>query len=339
MRRHILFIILSVFTALTACGGGGGGTTGESGTVALFVTDNLADFDQVTTTITGVEILHTGSGASCPVLSDAVALDISELSSEFLLLDVASCEAAQYNRIRVEMSETVALGQDDTEQECTFASYKDSGNKPNVLQCNDGTCSMDINGMVNVAANQGSTLVLDFDLKEFEVENFGEEGCTVTMKVEPLNANDIDDKKKRGIRESIKGFISDLDTTAQSFALTREEDIFTVFYSGVTQEGIDSLLVLAQDNALETKVRCSSFNLESNECTASEIYVEVKGTVSDLTASTFTLTFNPEISVDYTGAKLDGVLADGAKAEVKLSEFDGANYLSYEVEVEDEDEL
>ena len=336
-KLHLLnwLFFSSLLLILIGCGGGGGGTTTESGTVALFVTDNLEDYDHVITTITGVEILHTGSGASCSILSEAVTLDIAELSSEFLLLDLTSCATGQFNRIRVEMSSTVELTLNEiTDEECTFTSYKDNENKPNVLQCNGDTCSMEINGMVNVVVRQNTSLVLDFDLKEFEVENLGEPECTVTMKVEPLNANDIDDKKNKGNKESIKGVISDLDSTNQTFTLTKNKNIFTVLYSDVNQEGIDDLLTFAQDNQLKTKVRCSAIDLTSNECTASEIYVQVEGTVSNLTASTFKLTFNPEISVDYTNAEVEGTLVDSARTEVKLFGFDGTSYLAQEVEVE-----
>jgi hypothetical protein len=62
--------------------------------------------------------------------------------------------------------------------------------------------------------------------------------------------------------------------------------------------------------------------------------VQVDGTVSDLTATTFNLTFNPEISVDYTGAEVEGTLAADAKVEVKLFGFDGTSYLAHDVEVE-----
>lgn len=338
MKRYTLLILLLVLVTLTACGGGGGGSTTASGTVALFVTDNLEEFNQVTTTITGVEILHTGSGASCSILSDPVTLDIAELSSEFLLLDLTHCAAGQFNRIRVDMDRNVELTLNEiTDEECTFTSYKDNENKPNVLQCNGDTCSMEINGMVNVVVRKSTSLVLDFDLKEFEVENFGEPGCGVTMKVEPLNANDVDDKKNRGNRESIKGIISNLDSTNKTFTLTKKKDIFTVVYTGVNQEGIDKLLLFAQDSRLKTKVRCSTIDLTSRECVASEIHVHVEGTVSDLTAATFNLTFNPQISVDYTGAEVEGTLVDDAKAEVKLFEFNGRSYLALEVEVESQD--
>lgn len=306
--------------------------------MALFVTDNLEEFNQVTTTITGVEILHTGSGASCLILSDPVTLDIAELSSEFLLLDLTHCAAGQFNRIRVEMDRNVELTLNGiTNEECTFTSYKDSENKPNVLQCNGDTCSMEINGMVNVTVNKNTSLVLDFDLKEFEVEAFGEPECSVTMKVEPLNANDIKDKKNRGNREAVKGIVSDLNSINKTFTLTKKKNIFTVVYTGVNQEGIDDLLLFAQDNQLKTKVRCSAIDLTSRGCEAIEIYVHVDGTVSDLTATTFNLTFNPEISVDYSGAEVEGNLADDARVEVKLFEFNSKSYRALEVEVESQD--
>ncbi len=340
MRKYVLLILLLFLTALAACSGGGsggetastGGTT-ESGSVALFITDNLADFSQVTATITEVTLLHTGSGTSCSIFSGEETVNLAELASESLLLDITNCPAQEYNRIRVETNSSVVLTQNHITDECTFVSYKDEHNNTNVLECDDTVCSLEINGIVNVFADQENALTLDFDLKEFEVENFGELGCTATMKVKPLSHDDVDDKKEEGMKESIKGVVSELNIETHTFTLTREKHVFTVLYNNVSQEGIDELLTLAQDNSLKTRAVCSLFNLESNECTASEINVGVEGIISELTETTFILTFNPEINVYYTGAKICGTLVNEAKAEVMLSGFNGTAYLAYEVEI------
>lgn len=358
MKKSYLIIVFIGLMMLAGCGGGGGGsvsgtgsagdtsagsgdgskTSSSTGTVALFVTDSLSEFKQVATSITGVEILNKGSGASCSVLSAPVDLNIAELASEFLLLDIATCPEDQYNRIHVETGSTVELtDQNDATSTCAFVSYKDNENKPNVLHCTGDTCSMEINGMVNVLVNQNSTLTLDFDLKEFEVENFGTPQCTVTMKVEPLNSNDINEKKNKGLKESLDGFVTDLDPAAQSFILTKKTD-FTVLYGNISEPGLNDLLQFAQDNHLKTKVTCSELDLATSTCTASEITVNVDGTLSDITPTTFTLTFNPAIPVDYSTAEVEGILSENVRAEAKLYGYDGTNYLAGKVEVEDDED-
>jgi hypothetical protein len=350
MKKTIFFFLPALLFALSACGGGGGssagsgggGSTVASGSVALFVTDDLADYSEVSTTINSISILHKGSGASCPVLSEPVTLDIAELSSELLLLEVSTCPARPYNRINIELSSAVVLTDANGNQAtCTFVSYKDSENKPNVLQCDNENCSMEINGMVNVLVNENSELVLDFDLKEFEIENFGQSDCTVTMKVEPLNANDIDDKKRGGSKESIKGIVSELNTSDETFILKKKDSEYMVLFSNVDQPGTAELIQLSEDNQLKTRVKCSELDLSTNECTASEISVEVEGTITalgegDPPPPTFDLEFNPTISVDYGEAvEIEGEIAVGKDAEVKLFGHNGTSYLAREVETED----
>jgi hypothetical protein len=106
----------------------------------------------------------------------------------------------------------------------------------------------------------------------------------------------------------------------------------------VVTEGIDDILTLAVAGNLKVTVRASTINLDTNAVEASAIYVKVEGTVSSLDAGKFTLTYptNNTLPVDYSNAEeVEGVLTDGASAEVQINGYDGANYLAREVEVEE----
>jgi hypothetical protein len=347
MRKNIL-LSLSVLIAVLAtalfisCGGGGGGGGGvDAGSVAFYVTDSPEDdYKQVTTAINSVQLVHKGSGDTCDVLSTPVTVDITDLSSMLQLLNMVSCPARSYNRMLVEFDEQVVLtDMNDTTANCNFTSYKDKGNNPNVLQCNGNTCFIDINGAVNVFANQNNELALDFELKDFEVMDFNLPSCSVTIKVSPLHASDIEKKHNDGYDEGISGYIISLNNSEQSFTMTSESGTFTVSYDNVTtQQGIDDILNLAASDQLKVKVEASSINLDTKNIVASAIYVEVEGTVSnlDITTKTFTLTYQTSktITVDYNNAEVEGILVDNANVQVKLNGYDGSNYLSKEVEVE-----
>ncbi len=277
-----IFLVAGLFAILFySCSGHNGGGA-SSAKVGLYITDDMADYKQVNATVTKVQVLQTGSGAVCDLLTTPVALDIAELSDVLQLVSVSTCAAVPYNRIHIEFEKSVELMSNaTTTSPCSFTSYRDLGTAPNVLQCNGSTCSLDINGAVNVLVNQQNKLALDFVLKDFEVANFGDPAaCSVTMKVSPLHAVDMG---ARGHPEGITGLISGLSTTDRTFTLTRGNTAFSVLYSGITpsrQPGIDSLLELAQTDSLRVKVVSSSIDFLSQTIDATAVYVKVEGTVS-----------------------------------------------------------
>lgn len=322
-----------------SCGGHNGSGTAPAVKVGLYITDNMADYKQVNATITKVQVLHTDSGAACDLLTTPVALDIAELSQMLQLVSVSTCTAVPYNRIHIEFEKSVELMDiDDVPSLCSFDSYMDQGDGPNVLQCNGATCSLDINGAVNVLVNQQNKLALDFVLKDFLVRSFGDaSACSVTMKVSPLHAMDMG---ARGHPEGITGLVSNLSTTDRSFSLTRGNTVFNVLYSGITssrQPGIDSLLELAQADGLRVKVVSSSIDFSAQTIAATAVYVKVEGTVSDLDAiaRTFRLTYKAgtTIMVDYSAAGVDGILDNDDWVALKLYGSDSGYYLASKIEV------
>ncbi len=349
-RKKVLLGIVAMtlvlgFSAflLYSCSGGGGGTS--TGAVGLYLTDDMSLFTQVTATIDKVQVLNTGSGASCDVLTTPTAVDIAELADVLQLVNVAQCPAVPYNRIHIEFEKSVELTSGptatppDATSLCSFVSFMDEGNMPNTLSCSGTTCSLDINGAVNVLVNQPNKLALDFNLKDFDVASFGTPSCSVTMKVSPLNASEME---ALGHQEGITGLISGLSTTDETFTLTRGTSTFSVLYSGITttqQPGINSLLQFAETDGLRVQVMSSNVDFSTMTITATAIFVKVEGTVSNLdtTAHTFTLTFQggKTITVDYSTANVEGTLADGAAVEVKLYGFDTVNYLASKVDVGD----
>lgn len=244
-KRKLIFLPGLVLATLIvgSCGGGsGGGTSSGSGNVALFVTDApMDDFKQVKTTINKVQLIHTGTGASCDVLTTPTTFDITDLAGVMQLLNNADCPAGNYNRVRIEFDKSITLtNQSNLTNTCSFTKYKDDDKykvNPNVLQCdqNTNTCFIEINGAVNVLANKNNKVALDFKLKEFEVEEFGTPRCSVTMKVSPLNASEIEDKEeKEHAREAITGAVFGLNISLNTFTLKKGEHSFNVDYSIAT---------------------------------------------------------------------------------------------------------
>lgn len=355
MKGPLFSAGLFFLVCLTIFACGGGGNQPSTGTVALFATDDISDYKQVTATINNVKLIHTGSGRSCEVLAGPENIDIANLSDVLQLIDVKNCEAGPYNRIHLNFAKSVSLmDAGDVMGTCEFVSYKDKdspGRNPKILQCGADNCTMDINGAVNVLASRYNKVALDFDLKEFEVMNFPDPACTVTMKVSPLNASGMDDKKRTGgYSECISGFVSDLDAENDTFTLTRgklrlEVDYSGASYGGEAQPGIDSLLTFAQDKRLKVKVKAESIDISGGGVTASTVLVKAEGAVSDLDMinNTFTLSnqyksFN--IGVDYDraakGGRVEGDISQpDVQVETKLFGYADPWYLAHEVEVDD----
>jgi hypothetical protein len=337
-----VLVFISLAFVLFSCGGNDGS---GSGTVAVYVTDDLGTYSQVTATINSVQLVSTGTPtATCDVLTTPVTLNIANLTNVLQLVNVAQCPARPYNRIRIDFERNVELMSEPTQTTlCSFTSLKDmgSGRQPDVLHCDPATntCRLDINGAVNVLANQTDKIALDFDLKNFSVNPTGVTGCEVTMKVSPVHANQF------GTRlEAITGIVSGLNTTAKTFDLTRGPRTFHVLYSGIItsdQPGLDLLLHRAQDDRLRTKVMSSNIDIMNNTINASSIRVKVEGIVSDLVSgSTFTVVYQngtKTIGVDYSGAiEVSGTVQEGFWVDVKLYGNSGIDneFLASDVEVE-----
>ena len=333
--------ILTIAVLLSSCGGGGGGST-ATGTVALYITDSMADYQQVLATINRIDLMHTGSGASCTVFTGPLTLDLADLAGVMQLIDVGPCSAIPYNRIHLEFEKSVALmDRAGSTAPCTFTSYKDDKNNPNILACGADRCTLDINGAVNVLANQQNTLALDFDLKDFDVVHFGDPAaCSVTMKVSPLHAGQISARKHL---KAVTGLVSALSATDRTFTLTKGHTAFSVVYSGITtsqQPGIDTLLLRAQSDRLRVRVLASEIDCLDHTITASALYVNVEGTIAsdslDTTNHTLTLHYRSggSMMVNYGSAVVKGVLTEGGWIGVKLYGFDDPAFLAGKVEVE-----
>jgi hypothetical protein len=335
-------VVCAIAGLFYSCSGGSGGAS--SGKVALYLTDGIADYKQVTATVSKVQLLHTGSGAACEVLTGPVSVNIANLAGVMQLVNVADCPAVPYNRIHIEFLKSVeltdGLGSSST---CAFTSYLDDHSRPNVLTCGADTCALDINGAVNVLARRHNSLALDFDLKNFIVAGFGTTACQVTMKVSPLHASDMHQIRHR---EAFTGLVSGLSTTDKSFMLTRGHMSFSVLYSGITgsqQPGLDAVLHRAQDDRLRVRVVASSLDLEARSIIAQAVYLKVEGTIQagslDTTAHTFSVVYSSgvatrNIGVDYSAAAVEGTLAEGAWVDVKLYGYNGSWFLARQVEVE-----
>lgn len=178
---------------------GGTGTDLNSGPTSTIVigtgTDTLSLFSEATVTIVKVQVINTGSGAACDLLTEGTTtLNFANLGGNEQLVTQAACTADSFNRLHIEFDRRIELVSRDgaVGSQCSFVSYMEKNSrKPDVVVCPDdpesATCFMDINGAVNVLPNTGSKLTVY--VKQLFVSNFGDpDQCLVTMKLSPLHA-------------------------------------------------------------------------------------------------------------------------------------------------------
>ncbi len=348
MNKFLFTILALAFVAggaLYSCSGGGGGAgiiaVHGNGKVGLYLTDAPMDtYSQVTATVERVQLLSSGTGTNCDLLGTPVSVNISNMAGINQLVDVTQCPAGPYNRFRMQFDQAVSLMSGTTGTTpfpCSFTSYMNQGQgNPNKLACDgSGICTLDITGTVNVLARQDSKVALDFDLKNFIITNPGTPACSVTMKVHPLTQQQMTPV------ESVTGLVSNLSTTDMTFDLiTRGIITFNVDYSGISnsvQPDLGLLLQRAEDEQLLTQVTASTIDLSTNAITASKIEVKIAGVVSNLTTTTFSLSYGTmgSIVVDYGNAFVSGTLADGSWVLVKLIGHDqtSGDFIADKVEV------
>lgn len=339
--RALVRVSVVVFSivAFLSCGSGKTDTTPNSSTgqVSLYFTDNIAGFKQVVLTVQKVQLINSGTRTNCNLLVSPVSMDIPRLANLMQFVDVADCQAGPYNRIHIELDQNVELMDEaGARSGCRFTSYLDSSNKLNTLQCAAGACTLDINGAVRrgaleILASRNNKLALDFDLKSFTVENFGDpSACSVTMKVTPLEDSEI---MQREDREGISGGIFNLDTIMRSCTVRKGQRPFTMSYAGIsdaTQPGLDILLQTAQDERFITVIQTTKLDLDTRILEASALSMKVRGFVQALNASsnTFTLKYrqpNLMMQVSFDPTAVDGVLGNESEVEVKLSGYDSVN--------------
>ncbi len=275
MKKFLISLTIVVFFLgmIHACGGGNGGDGGGTGTVALFFTDDLADYRHVIGTITSVRLFHTGTSASCRIVSEPLTYDFTDLADVLQLVRKAQCDAVPYNRLELVFEEAVSLTDAaGTSADCTFVSYKDESNHINRLSCSNGSCTLTVNGAVNVLANHEHAIALDFDLKEFEVQPeplVAGESCTVTMKVSPIHSVDMDDMHNA----AISGFIvmDSLDTMAGTFEIVKHDISYTVDFD-YSDAAAYNRLEGTLENGASVKVNLYGFDGANN--LAHEVEVE-----------------------------------------------------------------
>ena len=284
------------------------------------------------------------------MLTDPLTLDIANLTNLAHYAGLAECPNGRYNRIDIDLRRNaILMDQRGATSACSFKSYIDESGtiKPLTCDTDSGICSFSIrgglrDGLVMVQEDQYSDLGIDFNLKEFKVEDFGVQGaCSVTMMAAVVSAVDMNSS---GRSHEVTGSLRDLDSGARTFTLLASGVSLTVDYSGINpalQKNIDDLLVTSQTDSLPVIVQTGSIDIETGMVTANRIFVKAAGTASGVQAqpqwlfTLLSLQGKPIAGNYHPPAVVEGTFVDGAWVNVRFDGYDAVNaeFLAASVEV------
>lgn len=159
-------IVIGIFLFSMGCGGGGSSPLPSGGSsVGVYVTDSpLSTYSQVLVTVLKAELANTDTGASL-VLVDATATggltyDVTDLAGVLTLVNVAQIPPGEYNQVTITLSNSITLV--DSSGNVTTAKFVPTGDT--------FTLQVQIQGNITVQPNATGTLILDFDLVQFNYD-------------------------------------------------------------------------------------------------------------------------------------------------------------------------
>ncbi len=337
MGRKII-LLSGIFASgifLASCGGSG---TAGSGTVTAYITDDPANTLKMLEV--GVrEIRIEGTPGSCVVFSagsQSYRVDLLELQQTAQILDTTSCPAGVYTNVKVvlDRSGVSVIDQNgNSDSSCQLISYEGytgSGVR-NKIVCGTDSCEINIETQISVAESGNTDLIVDFVLEESEVNGIGTGSCTVTFEAEPREHKEV------GESDELKGTVVSHDQQSGQFTIRTSGGIeVNVDYSGVTQQGIASIVDFAKNHSMKLEVECSSLDLSKGTCIAKEIELEVRGKMVSLSGTNVSIDIDGDGTADITvsASSIEGPTTTvGCNVEAEVESFDGATYVAEEVEL------
>ncbi len=156
-----LLLLIPLITVLAACGGSdedGSSSTGTTGTVSVMITDNLnLSYSEVWVNVQAITATNANSQVVDLYRNTAGQThNLSQLANIGALIDAQTIAAGTYTSFDIVMDNQIQLV--DLGGLTTSATFDQSGNP---------TYTLNVTGQLVVDANQVTSLVLDFDLKQF----------------------------------------------------------------------------------------------------------------------------------------------------------------------------
>ncbi len=340
-----LLLVVPLIGTLSACGDiTTESLTGSSadGTVSVLITDNLTlDYSEVWISVRSITATDN-SGQTVTLYEDASGQthNLSQLVNVGALVDTQNIAAGTYVSFDVVLANEITL----VDQAGTLinASFDQSGNP---------SFSQTVTGTLDVAADQTSTLALDFDLKQFTYEAASNTVAPVIVQADPV----LFDQTLSTLYGEVKSVTSNSEFIFDPQGDGADLTIKLHNTATVTNTATGEVLSNTSGLSTNTSIRVSgSYDAATLTVTASDIQIEngavsirhvVEGTIISVGGGTLSIdvheaSFMPDantMSMDVSNATFSRgdltQLSVGQKIEIKGS-WDNSNFTPAVVEIE-----
>jgi hypothetical protein len=191
-----LLVVAGFSALLFSCGGSGGGHGEDfddrynrsAFSVPVYFTDDMSVYPSVLVNIYGVNLC---SDYNCQqkvnlfTSQQGLQTDLAKLNGVLQYITTANIPQGTYNRLEVIMDKNLTItDSNNITHQAVFTPMNEKPNKPNTVQCDTQRCYIRFNGVVQPFSM--GKLVIDFVLKEFEVDTSTDPWQVYEVKMEPL---------------------------------------------------------------------------------------------------------------------------------------------------------
>jgi hypothetical protein len=193
MRREWILAGLCAFV-FSCSGGGGGSSSSGSSSVSLYFTDDASVYPEVLVKVYEVNLCSDNvcqQKVNLFTSQQGLQVDLAKLNGVYQYMNTTNIPQGTYNRLEVVMDKNLTItDQGGQQHQAIFMPMQEKPDKPNTVQCTtDGNCYIRFNGTVQPLAM--GRLVVDFDLKEFEVNASANPWQVAEVKVKPLTHQSV----------------------------------------------------------------------------------------------------------------------------------------------------
>ncbi len=261
-----------------------GGTSTAPQSVDLYLTDAPAqDFPSIIVNVKEVSLCNTGTDTCNPLYksTEGINVDLTQLNGVLHYVGSAQVPEGTYNRLKVVISNTASVtdNQGNTNQ-AVFNPQSINQNIPNTVHCdqNAGECVINFNGAVQPFAM--GKLIVDFVLKDMEIDTSSNPWRIVKLKMKPITPKSEDDIKD--VYYEFYANIENIDSANGSISVSWKNTNYTVNLTDKTVCEINDTNYIGASNCLPQLQTNYCAEIKVNEdpgknTTLTAIEIELKG--------------------------------------------------------------
>jgi hypothetical protein len=257
MRKEWILAGLCAF--VFSCGGGGGGSSSSgSSSVSLYFTDDASVYPEILVKVYEVNLCSDNvcqQKVSLFTNQQGLQVDLAKLNGVYQYITTTNIPQGTYNRLEVVMDKNLTITDQNGSHQAIFVPMQEKPNKPNTVQCAiDGKCYIRFNGTVQPFAM--GKLVVDFVLKEFEVNTSANPWQVTEVKMKPLTPQGVRDKD-RGVYIKVQSVGTNSFTgtwMGKTYTVNTTQNT-TCKINGINYSGSECINQITQGMCLEVKVQ------------------------------------------------------------------------------------